>query len=77
MPNLSISDEISANQFAIAYGVAGKRVSWQVTGVRQDPRAIEHRIVVEEDKLDQHKGKYLDPKAFGLVNEHAIHPRPT
>lgn len=34
MPNLSISDEISANQFAIADCVAGKRVSWQVTGVR-------------------------------------------
>ena len=77
MPSLYISGEVSANQFAIAGGVAGKRVSWQVTGVRQDPSAIEHRIVVEENKLEQHKGKYLDPKAFGLGNDHAIHPRPT
>ena len=37
MPNLSISGEVSANQFATAGGVAGKRVSWQVTGVRQAP----------------------------------------
>ncbi|MBL4591956.1 MAG: hypothetical protein JKY96_08355, partial [Phycisphaerales bacterium] len=34
MPNLYISSEVSANEFAIAGGVAGAKVSWQVTGIR-------------------------------------------
>ena len=76
MPNLYISEEISANQFSIAGGAAGARVSWEVTGIRQDPSAITHPIVVEKDKLDQHKGKYLDPEAYGLGDEYAIHPKP-
>ncbi len=76
MPNLYISEEISANQFSIAGGVAGARVSWEVTGIRQDPSATHSPIVVEKDKLEQHKGKYLDPEAYGLGDEHAIHPKP-
>tara|TARA_R110002072_G_scaffold42064_22_gene119162 strand:- start:57535 stop:59148 length:1614 start_codon:yes stop_codon:yes gene_type:complete len=76
MPNLYVSEEVSANQFSIAGGVAGARVSWEITGIRQDPSAITNPIVVEQDKPEQHKGKYLDPEAFGLGNDHAIHPKP-
>ena len=35
-PNLYIAKEISDNRFKIAGGAAGMKVSWQVTGVRQD-----------------------------------------
>jgi hypothetical protein len=76
MPNLYIASEISANQFVISGGVSNARVSWEVTGVRQDPSALAHPIVVEEDKPEQHQGKYLDPEAFGFGAEHSIHPRP-
>ena len=49
-PNLYVSQEIRDNRFLIAGGVPGARVSWQVTGVRQDAYAEAHRIQVETDK---------------------------
>ena len=45
-----IAREISGNRFKIAGGQPGMKVSWQVTGIRQDPFANEHRIPVEEPK---------------------------
>jgi hypothetical protein len=76
MPNLYISSEVSANEFAIAGGVAGAKVSWQVTGIRKDPTALSHPIIVEEEKSVQHRGKYLNPDSYGFGNERAIHPSP-
>jgi len=49
-PTLYIAEEIQQNRFVIAGGTPGARVSWQVTGVRQDAYAEAHRIQVEEDK---------------------------
>jgi len=40
------------------------KVSWQITGVRQDPYANEHRIQVEVEKEDYNKGRYLHPEAW-------------
>ncbi len=76
MPNLYIASEISANQFAIAGGAPNARVSWEITGVRQDPSALAHPIIVEESKPEHHKGKFLDPEAYGFDDDRAIHPRP-
>jgi len=76
MPNLYIASEISANQFAIAGGVPNARVSWEITGVRQDPSALAHPIIVEEPKPEHHKGNFLDPEAYGFDDDRAIHPRP-
>src|SRR5579864_339207 len=45
-----VSREIKNNSFSIAGGKAGMKVSWQVTGIRHDPYAEKHRIVVEEEK---------------------------
>jgi hypothetical protein len=45
-----ISTEISGNQFRIAGGRAGLKVSWQVTGIRHDAYANAHRIPVEVEK---------------------------
>ena len=63
--NLYIAEEVAGNRFKIAGGVAGGRVSWQVTGVRQDPWANAHRIAVEEDKPESDRGFYLHPDVFG------------
>ena len=60
-----VSKEIEDNAFAVAGGSAGLRVSWQVTGIRQDAWAKVHEMVVEEDKPEEERGHYLSPEAFG------------
>ncbi len=71
-PNLYIAEEISTNHFKIAGGKAGAKVSWQVTGVRQDAYAQAHRIKVEEEKPAQEKGHYLHPELFGGSDKQAV-----
>jgi hypothetical protein len=68
-PNLYIADEISNNRFKIAGGRPGGKVSWQVTGIRQDAYANAHRIPVEQDKPAEEKGTYLHPELFGAPPE--------
>jgi hypothetical protein len=60
-----IAEEISENHFKIAGGNAGMKVSWMVTGVRQDAWANAHRIPVEEEKPVQERGYYLHPELYG------------
>ena len=71
-PNLYISEEISGNHFAIAGGKPGAKVSWQVTGTRQDAWANAHRIPVEEPKSAQERGYYMAPELFGQTAEKQI-----
>ncbi|MBX2964482.1 MAG: hypothetical protein KF687_18380 [Cyclobacteriaceae bacterium] len=59
-----ISKEIQGNQFTIAGGNAGMKVSWQVTGIRKDPYAERNRIQVEVDKSPDERGKYLYPEVY-------------
>jgi len=71
-PNLHIAHEIAHNRFQIAGGTAGAKVSWQVTGIRQDAFAQAHRIIPEVAKTGYEKGKYLypvengQPKSMGI-----------
>jgi hypothetical protein len=60
-----IAEKVKDNRFKIAGGSPGLEVSWQVTGIRQDPYANAHRIPVEEDKPANEKGKYLHPTEWG------------
>ncbi len=69
MPNLYIAQEIQANQFRIAGGAPGMKVSWQVTGIRQDAYANAHRIPVEEPKPAEERGTYLHPTELGQPAE--------
>lgn len=64
-PNLYIAQEVQNNQFQIAGGAPGLRVSWQVTGIRQDPYANANRIAVEVMKPEGERGTYLYPEAYG------------
>ncbi len=59
-----ISKEISNNEFKISGGTPGLKVSWQVTGIRNDPYAKHNRIQVEVDKTQEEKGTYLHPKVY-------------
>src|SRR5690606_24221100 len=67
-----IAEEIEGNRFVIRTEEPGVRVSWQVTGVRQDAWAEENRIVVEEAKPAEQRGRYLHPSAFGLPRERGV-----
>jgi len=60
-----IAKEITDNQFKISGGNAGMKVSWQVTGTRQDAWANAHRIPVEVEKPANERGHYLHPELFG------------
>ena len=60
-----VAEEIDGNRFKIAGGSPDLKVSWQVTGVRQDPWAEAHRIPVEEWKPGAEVGTYLHPVEWG------------
>ena len=64
-PGLYVAQEIEDNRFQIAGGLPGLKVSWQVTGIRHDPYAEAHPILVEEDKDELERGKYLHPVELG------------
>lgn len=66
MPGLFIAETMRDGRFVISGGVPGARVSWMVTGIRQDAWAETHRIPVEEDKPANERGRYLHPEAWGL-----------
>jgi len=67
-----IAEEISNNQFRIAGGKSGMKVSWQVTGIRQDAWANAHRIPVEVDKPEREHGYYIHPELYGAPEEKSI-----
>jgi subtilisin-like proprotein convertase family protein len=67
-----VAEKIAGNRFRIAGGKPGLEVSWQVTGVRQDPFAEKNRIRVEVPKPESERGKYLHPEAYGKPVEAGI-----
>jgi len=71
-PNLYIAEEISRNQFRIAGGKPGMKVSWQVTGIRQDAWSKANPPVVEEEKSSDERGYYLHPEALGQPREKGL-----
>jgi hypothetical protein len=67
-----IGKEISSNQFEIMTDKPNVKVSWQVTGVRQDAYANAHRIVPEVQKESKNIGRYLHPVELGKSKNLAI-----
>ena len=70
-PGLYVAQKMTDNHFRIAGGKAGVEVSWQVTGVRHDAYAKDHRIAVEEDK-GKERGYYLYPAGFSEPREKSV-----
>jgi hypothetical protein len=60
-----VSSKINNNRFIIKTDKPNIEVSWQVTGVRQDPYAKAHPIVQEVDKLADEQGLYRHPLEYG------------
>ncbi len=69
MPNLYIAEEIQGDRFKIAGGVPGKKVSWEVTAIRNDPYLRDHPASVEVDKPTHEKGTYIYPEGYGQPEE--------
>jgi hypothetical protein len=67
-----IAQEIAGNQFTIAGGTPGLKVSWQVTGTRHDPYANQNRIQVEEDKPANEQGRYVYPAGYGQPTSRGV-----
>jgi hypothetical protein len=67
--------EIQDGKFVIKTDKPNVKVSWQVTGIRQDSYANAHRTPVEQDKPAGQQGKYLYPPEQGQPESEAISGR--
>ena len=67
-----IAQEISENRFKIEGGNPQMKVSWQVSGIRQDVYARANPINVEEEKPPEEHGYYLYPELYGQTEEKGI-----
>ncbi len=67
-----VASEIANHSFTIQTDKPSVKVSWQVTGIRQDAWANAHRIPVEQAKSDKERGLYLHPELFGAPAEKSI-----
>jgi hypothetical protein len=71
-PTLHIAQELNNGQFQIGGGTAGLKVSWQLTGIRNDPFARQNPLQVEETKLAHEQGLYIHPELYGQSQEKAL-----
>jgi hypothetical protein len=60
-----VGKEIDKGEFEIHTDKPRVKVSWQVTGIRQDAFADANRIPVTEAKTGAERGTYLHPEAHG------------
>jgi trimeric autotransporter adhesin len=67
-----VASEISGNQFSIRTDKPNVKVSWQVTGIRQDAFANANRIQVEVEKAPADRGHYLYPELVGAPKTEGI-----
>ena len=74
-PNLYVAKKIENNSFTIAGGKPGMKVSWQVTARRDDAYMKAHPMVVEAEKPEGQRGRYLTPEIYGAPKEQAILPQ--
>ena len=68
---LYIAEEVSGGHFKIAGGNPGGKVSWQVSGVRNDAWEKAHPLEVEVDK-GADRGHYLTPELVGAPESERI-----
>lgn len=61
-----VEQEIKNNRFVIRTDKPKVKVSWQITGIRNDAYARNYRLPVEEVKPPSERGTYLHPELFGM-----------
>lgn len=67
-----IKEEITGNKFTIQTDKPGVKVSWQVTGIRNDAWAQANRIENEVVKSSHEKGLYLHPELYGKSEDFGL-----
>ena len=71
-----VAQEVCDDTFSIAGGAAGMKVSWQLTGIRNDAWAQANPLVVDQEKPENEKGYFLNPEVFGHdVTRHVQYKR--
>jgi hypothetical protein len=60
-----VADEVRENRFSIRTDKPNVRVSWQVTGIRQDAWANAHRTEAVVEKPEGERGRYLAAEEHG------------
>jgi hypothetical protein len=68
-----IDKKIQNNSFVIRTDKPNVEVSWQVTGIRNDPYAKAHPIEVEQVKNEREKGKYYFPELYGQPKNKSLY----
>ncbi len=71
-PSLHIARELEGDTFAVAGGVPGQKVSWQISGSRRDPWAVAHPFTPEPAKSAEERGTLLHPELYGRPPESAL-----
>ncbi len=74
-----IAEEVNAmNEFKIKTDKPNVKISWQVTGIRQDAYANAHRIKDVVEKTGDEKGKYIHPELYNKpANKGIFYKEPT
>ena len=67
-----VASEIADGRFSVKTDKPDVKVSWQVTGIRQDAWANAHRIPVEQEKPEVERGFYLHPELYGAPEEKGV-----
>ncbi|MEZ5032063.1 MAG: hypothetical protein R2787_11725 [Saprospiraceae bacterium] len=75
-PSLHVAKEVTGNQFVIAGGTPGMKVSWEVTGVRNDPYFQDHPYQAVQPKSANDQGRYYYPKGYGQPESMSIGAAP-
>jgi hypothetical protein len=60
-----VEKEIQNNSFVIRTDKPNVKVSWQVSGIRNDAYAKANPMIVEKEKNEKEKGKYYYPELYG------------
>jgi len=67
-----VANEVQNNRFKISGGKSGMKVSWCVTGVRNDAYVRHYGIQAESKKSAAERGFYLTPEAYGLPQSRSM-----
>jgi hypothetical protein len=67
-----VAQEVAGNQFTIAGGSPGLKVSWQISALRDDPYLRDNRVETETDKTGDEIGRYWYPAGYGQPAEQSL-----
>jgi hypothetical protein len=67
-----VAEEVHANAFTVRTDRPEVRVSWQVTGVRDDPFTRAYGLPVVADKPEEERGSYLHPELYGKPESQGV-----